>query len=98
MVVRKRVRAVLIPLALYCVAGGAVGYFLQNAKTGNRGLDAKQIVKLKIYDAKAELAVAQAEHRDWDRRIALLAATRWTRTFSRNGPARSWAVSTATIL
>ena len=37
MVVKKRLRAVLIPLALYSVSGLAVGYFLHHAQSGQRG-------------------------------------------------------------
>lgn len=74
MVVRRRFRAVLIPLLLYAVSAAAVGYFLQNAKVGNRGLLAKQALKIQVREIKDELALAQAEHADWDRRLALLRA------------------------
>lgn len=74
MVVRRRLRAFLIPLAIYCVAGGVVGYFIHSAKVGDRGLLAKRALKEKIYEARGELAAAQAERADWDRRLALLRA------------------------
>ncbi len=72
MVVRKRVRAVLIPLVLYGAAAGIVGYFLHSARIGNRGLDAKQALKIQIYEIGREFDAAKVEHADWDRRIALL--------------------------
>ena len=74
MVVRRRFRAVVVPLAAYAVAAGIVGYFLHNAKIGSRGLAAKQILKIQIYDANQELDAARAESREWDRRLALLRA------------------------
>ena len=55
MVVRRRIRAVLIPLVLYGVAGCLVGYFLHNAKIGNRGLDAKQVLKVQIFELSRSL-------------------------------------------
>ena len=74
MVVRRRLRAVLIPLALYLVAGGVVGYFLHNAKIGSRGLAAKQTLKIQIYEVNQELDAARAERADWEDRVALLKA------------------------
>ena len=72
MVVRRRLRAILIPLALYGASAGVVGFFLHNAKTGHRGLEAKQELKIKIYDLTRELDAAKVEHADWDRRLALM--------------------------
>lgn len=74
MVVRRRLRSVLVPLALYCAAGYAVFFFLESAKEGDRGLAAKQILKIQVYEAKLDLAAAEREHGDWDRRLALLRA------------------------
>ena len=72
MVVRRRIRAVLLPLALYAVSAAAVGYFLHSAKIGNRGLLAKQALKIQVYEVTRDLDGARAEHADWDRRLALL--------------------------
>ena len=74
MVVRRRLRSVLIPLALYVVAGGLIAYFVHNAQIGNRGLAAKQVLKIQIYEVNRELDAARAEHTEWDRRLALLRA------------------------
>lgn len=74
MVVRRRLRSVLIPLALYVMAGGLVGYFLHNAKIGNRGLAAKQALKIQIYEVNRELDAAREDHAEWNRRLALLRA------------------------
>ncbi|MBV9075950.1 MAG: septum formation initiator family protein [Methylobacteriaceae bacterium] len=72
MVVRKRVRAVLVPLALYGALAVAVGFFMHSAQVGNRGLEAKQALKVQIYGLKEELEAARIEHAEWDRRVALL--------------------------
>lgn len=74
MVVRRRLRAFLIPLALYCGAGAAVGYFVHSAKVGERGLAAKQVLKQQVREAKRELESAREEHAEWDRRLALVRA------------------------
>ncbi|HEU4518135.1 MAG TPA: septum formation initiator family protein, partial [Microvirga sp.] len=38
MVVRKRARSILVPLMLYAVSAGVVGYFVHHAHSGARGL------------------------------------------------------------
>ncbi|WP_375457851.1 septum formation initiator family protein [uncultured Enterovirga sp.] len=74
MVVRRRLRAVLIPLVAYGLAAGLVWYFLHNARTGNRGFDAKQVLKIQIFEVNKELEAARTERGDWERRLALLRA------------------------
>lgn len=75
MVVRRsRIRVVLFSLAAYAMAGGLVAYFLHNARIGNRGLDAKQILKIQIFELNKELETARAETKEWERRLALLRA------------------------
>ena len=72
MVRRRRIRAFLVPLALYGVAAGAAAFFLHSAEIGNRGLLAKQVLKIQLRSLTQDLADAQGEHADWDRRLALL--------------------------
>lgn len=74
MVVRRRQRAVLLPLALYAVSAVVVGYFLHNAEIGSRGLTAKQALKVQIYETNRELDAAKAEQVEWNRRLSLLRA------------------------
>ena len=74
MVVRRRLRAVLIPLFAYAAGAGLVAYFLHNAEIGNRGLVAKQVLKVKIYEVGQELETLRDEHKEWDWRLALLRA------------------------
>ena len=72
MVVRKRARKILIPLALYSVSGLVVGYFVHHANTGARGLDAKRQLKIQERDVAAELDTLKTERAEWERRIVLL--------------------------
>ena len=61
MVKRTRFRAILMPLALYCVSGAAVGYFTWHAVNGDRGLK-----------ARAEYERRGREKANWQTRIALM--------------------------
>lgn len=72
MVVRKRARAILIPLAIYGLSGLVVGYFVHHAHYGRRGLEAKRELKVQIVKANQELEVLRTERAEWERRIALL--------------------------
>jgi cell division protein FtsB len=72
MVVRRRARKILIPLALYAVAAASVGYFVHHAHSGNRGLEAKREFKIQAFQMSRELEGLRTERQDWDRRIALL--------------------------
>jgi cell division protein FtsB len=72
MVVRKRARNILIPLALYGVSGLMVGYFVHHAHTGTRGLDAKRQLSIQERDIARDLETLKTERAEWERRIALL--------------------------
>jgi cell division protein FtsB len=72
MVVRRRLRAFLVPLLLYGVSGGIVGYFVHHAHTGSRGLEAKRELKRQAYEVGQELEALKAERTSWERRLALL--------------------------
>jgi cell division protein FtsB len=72
MVVRRRVRAVLMPLGLYAVSGLVVGYFVHQAESGNRGLEAKRALKIQARALNQELTAAKANRAIWEHRVALL--------------------------
>jgi cell division protein FtsB len=72
MVVRKRARKILIPLALYSVSGLLVGYFMHHAHNGARGLDAKRQLAIQAEDVTKELETVKSQRAEWERRIALL--------------------------
>ncbi len=72
MVIYKRRRATLYPLALYCVSGAIGGYFVWHAVNGERGLKTKDEYEHKIASLRGELEELKLEHASWDHRIALL--------------------------
>jgi cell division protein FtsB len=72
MVVRTRLRAILVPLTLYCVSGAVSGYFLWTAKNGERGSKAKLEYKATIADLRANLATLEAERAKWSHRVTLM--------------------------
>ena len=72
MVVRNRARKILIPLVLYSISAGLVGYFVHHAHTGARGVEAKRRYKIQTYELTRELESAKTERAEWERRIALL--------------------------
>ena len=72
MVVRTRLRGILLPLMLYCVAGGIGSYFVWHAINGERGLKTNDEYERKITLLQGELAVAKAERAQWQHRIDLM--------------------------
>jgi cell division protein FtsB len=72
MVVRRRMRAFLLPLALYSASGLIVGYFVHHAQNGNRGLEARRQLKIEAFGLQQQLDAARTERADWEHRIALL--------------------------
>ena len=72
MVIYKRLRATLYPLALYCVSGAIGGYFVWHAVNGERGLKTKDEYEHKIASLRGDLEELKLEHASWDHRIALL--------------------------
>ena len=49
-----------------------IGYFGVNAYSGNRGLKAKEVIDRQSATLTAELDWLKIEHKQWERRIALL--------------------------
>ncbi|CAH1672742.1 MAG: septum formation initiator family protein [Chelatococcus sp.] len=74
MVVRKRRRAVLIPLALYAISSAIVGYFVFHAHHGARGLEAKRELKREMFQLTEELTTLKAERASWEKRASMLRA------------------------
>ncbi|QAY96773.1 septation inhibitor protein [Methylovirgula ligni] len=72
MVVRRRLRAILFPLALYCLSGAAGSYFLWHAVNDERGLHANANYELQIKSLQTQVDEKEKERRAWERRIALL--------------------------
>jgi len=72
MVIRRRIRAVLFPLLLYCVSGSIGGYFVWHALNGERGLKTKDEYEHTIAVLEDNLAHLRAERLRWDHKIELL--------------------------
>lgn len=70
MVIQKRLRRTLYPLALYCISGIIGGYFVWHALNGERGLRTKDEYERKIAALRAELSELKSEHALWEQRIA----------------------------
>jgi cell division protein FtsB len=74
MVIRRRLRAVLIPLALYAVSGSAASYFVWHAYNGSRGLKAKEEYRQRIAELTTQLHALQDERAGWERRVGMMQA------------------------
>jgi cell division protein FtsB len=72
MVVRTRLRGILLPLLLYCVAGGIGSYFVWHAINGERGLKTNEEYERSITLLQGEYAGTKAERLQWQHRIDLL--------------------------
>jgi cell division protein FtsB len=72
MVVRTRLRAVLIPLALYAVSASVTTYFVWHAVNGGRGLRAKDEYRVKIAQLNDKLASVLAERTLLERRVEMM--------------------------
>ena len=66
MVVKRRFRRFLMPLALYCAAGAVVSYFVHHANHGRRGAEARRELKVKAYELGRELEASKIERHEWD--------------------------------
>jgi len=72
MVIRRRVRAVIYPLLLYCVSGAIGGYFVWHALNGERGLKTKDEYEQKIAVLEKNLGDLRAERMQWEHKIDLM--------------------------
>lgn len=72
MVIRRRLRAILFPLSLYCLSGAAGTYFIWHAVNDERGLKTNEDYERKIASLREELHNLQGEQQRWERKIALL--------------------------
>lgn len=72
MVIRRRLRRFLIPLALYSVSAAVAAYFVHHAHSGARGIEAQQQYESQMAELNRELDGLKTQRTDWERRIALL--------------------------
>ena len=74
MVIRRRLRAILIPLVLYAVSGAAASYFVWHANNGSRGIKTKEEHRQRIDALSVELDALKDERAAWERRVRMLAS------------------------
>ena len=74
MVVRKGFKAFLVPVSLYAMAFAAAGFFVTQARQGDRGLEAKHELRKEEQKIVAELEKLQAERDEWESKVALFRA------------------------
>jgi len=72
MVIRRRLRAFLFPLALYCVSGSIGAFFVWHASNGERGLKMNDEYEQKIAVLGEELKQLRAERARWSHKIDLM--------------------------
>jgi cell division protein FtsB len=63
---------VVLPLGLWTLSALDVGFFVWQAESGNRGLEAKKVLKIRAYGLTRELAAVRAERATWEHRVTLL--------------------------
>lgn len=68
----QRLSRFLFHCVFYCTTIALVYFFLLQAHSGKRGLDAKIALDNQIKTLQKELHELKEEHAEWDRRIALL--------------------------
>lgn len=74
MVLRRRLRAILFPLALYAASASASSYFIWHTWNGNRGMKAKVEFRAQAKTLQQELTELKAERSGLERRIAMMRA------------------------
>jgi cell division protein FtsB len=74
MVVRRRFRRFVIPVAFWCLAGALSAFFISQAQTGRRGLENKERYEAEMARLEQELAGIKIERADWERRVAMFRA------------------------
>ncbi len=72
MVIRRRLRAILFPLALYAVSGSVTSYFVWHAVNGQRGLKAKEAYHQQMEELLVEKQALQKEKSALERRLAMM--------------------------
>ncbi|MGB8279033.1 MAG: septum formation initiator family protein [Methylovirgula sp.] len=72
MVVRRRLRAILYPLLLYCISGAIGGFFVWHAVNGERGLKTREDYERKIAALQSEFTNLKDDRRRWELKVDLL--------------------------
>jgi len=74
MVVKRRFRGILLPLALYIASGAAVYFFINEARSGSRGIDTRNALLSEISRLTRERDQLRSERITLEHRNAMLSS------------------------
>ncbi|MFM8607897.1 MAG: FtsB family cell division protein [Hyphomicrobiales bacterium] len=74
MVVKRRFRGILLPLALYLASGAAAYFFINEARSGSRGIDTRNALLAEISRLTRVRDHLQAERISLEHRNAMLSS------------------------
>jgi cell division protein FtsB len=69
---RVLLRALVLPLSLYSVAGATAAYFVWHGVNGQRGLKTGEEYEQKLEQLRLERNILKLQHMLWDSRLALI--------------------------
>ena len=72
MVIRRRLRAIIFPLALLTFSGSVASYFVWHAVNGQRGIKAKEEFQAEMEVLQSERLALLKEKSGIERRVAML--------------------------
>ena len=72
MVVKRRFRGIFLPLVLYVASGAAAFFFVNEARTGSRGIDTRNALLAEISRLTRDRDHLQSERISIERRNAML--------------------------
>lgn len=74
MVVKRRFRGILLPLALYLASGAAAYFFINEARSGSRGIDTRNALLAEISRLTRDRDHLQGERISLEHRNAMLSS------------------------
>jgi cell division protein FtsB len=69
---RAFLRSLILPTALFCVAGGVAGYFVWHGVNGQRGLKTGEEYEQKLAQLRLDRDLLKLQRMQWENRIALI--------------------------
>jgi cell division protein FtsB len=74
MVVKRRFRGIFLPLVLYVASGAAAFFFVNEARTGSRGIDTRNTLLAEISRLSSDRDRLQSERISIEHRNAMLSS------------------------
>ena len=75
MVVKRRFRGIFLPLVLYVASGAAAFFFVNEARTGSRGIDTRNALLAEISRLSSDRDRLQSERISIEHRNAMLSSS-----------------------